>query len=389
MAKPINNSREVVYYLPYLGFYGDQEICGFHFWNFDKCKSEYIKDSTVLEYLDKYFSRIVDQTLQPIEGICIVDKLELKALSEWPDEIKDDLFILLDCLAFELIRNRDESPHEGYVAENFTVGTLPINTKDDYISTKSGSYISYLNAGCELDESYFQRPIFVPNMRINKFDLYWDLSTKVNKALLEINNRRKSDETDKNALRVLRAIQIFNQAHLNYDLMGSAIRLANYFLLTSAMEILIGESQGRKEFVKNLMSFLFPEWFETEVKILGMEKGENFKIETSESFLAEFFDWAKKYYRIRNDIFHGNRTSNADLFFNDSSHFKIGRAVFSELLEKKLENMGIHRRFIGIMDRTFQFTKYFSNEYNSKYERANFHKNATKSLNGIDFDEES
>ena len=352
------NNNNAIYFMPYLRFCGDQTIDQFRFFNYEKFKEKYVKDIKVRKYLDTSFSHFIDVHKKPISGITVVTHEKTGFLKSWKNETLARCRTVINCIAFEFIRNRYENELQQFVTENFILDAMKFNPDSDRLSYTSGSYYTSTDFGLKLNDSYFQRPLHIPSHRMLKIaNLFGDgISCKVTKALLICQNEK-----------IHRAVRLFNQIHYNYDQQDEEFRLFNTMFLWTTLEMLSGKC-GRKDIIINTMKKLFTEWFKDgKADFSGLKSNEKLKIDTDNEFLKKFFDWISSFYELRNDYFHGKPIVSSKLEFDHQSHPMIARAVLAELIEKELEDAGEHIRSLSKTSK-FQFHKFFDSEYDYQYE---------------------
>lgn len=347
-----------IYFMPYLCFYGDQTIDKFHFWNYRNFRKAYVKDQKIRIYLSCLFSHFIDIEKKPISGITVVTQEGTDFLEKWDKETWERCKTVIDCFAFEFIRNRSNG-WQNFVAENFILSYQSLDPASKFIFMKHGGYHVSKNAYSDIDKIYIQRPFYIPShnmMNINDL-MNCGFSHSVTEALLKCKDEK-----------ILNAVRFFNQSHYNYDLQDDEYRFTNTIFLWTAFEILT--QKCFKDVIISLMKKLFSDWFDNkEAKFSGEGEKQELDIDTDNEFLKEFFKWISSFYKLRNKYFHGDKKKPSMFYNEEHSHFMIARAVLAELIEKELEDADEHQRNLSNTSPfQFQFQKYFKNEYDYKYE---------------------
>ena len=106
----------IVYYMPYLGIDDKFQVDDFIFWNYQKYKSEYLKDENAIKYFDTFFEHHIDYKREPVE-ITIISFKDPMKFRELDEKVLNKLWKIINAIAFDHIRNQNDLDH--YSAENF------------------------------------------------------------------------------------------------------------------------------------------------------------------------------------------------------------------------------------------------------------------------------
>lgn len=184
------------------------------------------------------------------------------------------------------------------------------------------------------------------------------------KAIIDCINA--NPQTEKHQ-RIIRTIIYYVHTQYNADKEYKEIKLFELFSLETAMEIILGGTKNRNNFLEKLFVKLFPDW-EKDGEYEIYKENNKTKIKTLDPFLSEFFNWAQSFYELRNKVFHGSEIKDTDETFNGHHHIMIAREVLADLIDKSLENIGLFKRYNKVRGGNFYFKKYFKEKYDNKYE---------------------
>lgn len=270
------------------------------FWEYD---SNLVNDTDTKDYLNKYVQCYVDKHLQPIKKVTIVSFNDKNYFEPLSDEQYQNLNSARNILCFLCIA---EQSRIALSSNNFSIGPPSADIFDmvsqnfipgtEEIAVRSGSATS---AGWTLDEIHFQEPWSTGGFFKN---LNSDALTALNKLL-----NSEGDGNLKN--RLLRSLEWFRLAHIEN---GSVSPFFKIVMMASAFEIIfeIPNTPDKALYLAEVIEKkLTDSNFKQETRLYGRKK------ENKSLSLAAWWGW--EFYKLRNDVVHGDNIPFTELMFDD------------------------------------------------------------------------
>jgi len=307
-------------FLPWVEFKESVSIGPITFWPYYIEANKRVSDQEIKKHLDKYFKSYVDHKGKPVNKItvCSHGEADFRCLNSHENQ---DIRYAVDALIFATIapiikmavcaNNRSWAPPSSNVFELITQYFEP---GSDDITVKVGSLTS---GGWKIGEIAFPKPW-------TTIGVFASADKELIKGFDNCFSSRFSVDVRE---RLFRSLYWFWMAHIE----GSHVsELSKIVMMTTAFEILLQFPRWNK-------SNYFMDYIERHIASdeFLKEERDTHKGEKCTHSLAGW--WASDFYKLRNQIVHGDYIPPDNMIYNDwVTHLIVADLVFWECVKRKL-----------------------------------------------------
>lgn len=321
------STRETQYqisFLPWADLKDEFQIGPIIFWPFSRADNK-IQDTSIREYMKRYFKSYVDCRGKPVEKIvvCSYQNIEFRSLS---DEEYNKLRNAVDILVFCTIAPQTKN---AICANNYSMGppstevfqliTQNFQLGNDHIAVKAGSL---LNGGWKIGEITFPEPWSLGGpFRTPDKELIQGFSEMFDTAF--------SDDVRE---RVFRSLQWFRMSHVESD---EVSMLSKVVMMATAFEILLHVPN-----IANKKKWIAEE-IERQISNSDFIKEKRKDPKGKNHTYSKIAWWSWDFYEMRNSIVHGDHVEIERLRYNAPdkdwiTHLIVADLVFWECVKREL-----------------------------------------------------